>query len=292
MNPAALDSISSRLGVEVVGARPLGGGCVGDVRVVELSDGRRLVAKVGAPGSGLEIEGRMLEYLDERSALRVPRVEISEPGLLVMEFIEQERGSGSLEESAADALAALHEVRPDPPDQSRFGFDEHTLIGGLHQPNPWADSWVAFFREQRLLEMARQAADAGRLPAKTHDRVRRLADRLDEWLREPGHPSLIHGDVWSGNVMATVGDDGRTQAAFIDPAIYFAHPEIELAFITLFGTFGEGFFRRYEERRGIEPGFFEERRDLYNLYPLLVHVRLFGGGYVSQVERTLSRYGV
>ncbi len=78
---------------------------------------------------------------------------------------------------------------------------------------------------------------------------------------------------------------------FVDPAIYYAHPEIELAFTTLFGTFERPFFDRYHELRPIAPGFFEERRDIYNLYPLLVHVRLFGGSYVSSVERTLRQFG-
>ncbi|NTV46695.1 MAG: fructosamine kinase, partial [Chlorobiales bacterium] len=80
-------------------------------------------------------------------------------------------------------------------------------------------------------------------------------------------------------------------AAFIDPAIYYAHPEIELAFITLFSTFGRHFFDAYNERSGIRRGFFEERRDIYNLYPLLVHTRLFGGHYLHSAESILSRFG-
>ena len=93
--------------------------------------------------------------------------------------------------------------------------------------------------------------------------------------------------MWSGNVLTK---DGRI-AGFVDPAIYYADSEIELAFSTLFSTFGDAFFRRYDELRPLRPGFFEERRDLYNLYPLLVHVRLFGGSYVGSVERALARYG-
>jgi fructosamine-3-kinase len=91
--------------------------------------------------------------------------------------------------------------------------------------------------------------------------------------------------MWGGNVLVR---DGRI-AGFVDPAIYFADPEIELAFSTLFSTFGEPFFRRYSEIRPLRPGFFEVRRDLYNLWPLLVHVRLFGGAYVASVERTLDK---
>ena len=98
---------------------------------------------------------------------------------------------------------------------------------------------------------------------------------------------MIHGDLWGGNVLC--GSNGLS--GFIDPAIYYADPEIELAFMTLFGTVGDRFFRRYGEYHAIRPGFFEIRRDLYNLYPLLVHVRLFGGGYLGQVQSILRRLG-
>jgi fructosamine-3-kinase len=118
-------------------------------------------------------------------------------------------------------------------------------------------------------------------------RVEALAARLDDYLEEPAHPSLLHGDLWTGNVLA---HEDRV-SGLIDPAIYWGHPEIELAFSTLFGTFNEIFFNRYHELRPIRPGFFEERRDLYNLYPLLVHVRLFGAGYLGGVERILRRMG-
>jgi fructosamine-3-kinase len=106
-------------------------------------------------------------------------------------------------------------------------------------------------------------------------------------LVEPERPSLIHGDVWTTNVLA----EGEQITAFLDPAIYFAHAEIELAFTTLFGTFGPAFYERYHQIRPIGPGFFETRRDLYNLYPLLVHVRLFGGSYVNSVHQILARFG-
>ena len=114
--------------------------------------------------------------------------------------------------------------------------------------------------------MARLAMEAGRLPASDMTRIETLAGRLDRWIDQPAAPSLIHGDMWTGNLLAR----GGRVAGFVDPAIYYADPEIELAFSTLFGTFGEPFFARYGEHRPIRPGFFEARRDLYNLYPLLV----------------------
>ena len=133
--------------------------------------------------------------------------------------------------------------------------------------------------------MARAALAGGRLDRDLMSRIERLAVRLPDLIGQPGAPALIHGDVWGGNVLVR---SGRV-AAFIDPAIYHADPEIELAFSTLFGTFGVEFFDRYQEHRPLRPGFIELRRDLYNLYPLLVHVRLFGASYVSQVEVIVQR---
>jgi fructosamine-3-kinase len=116
-------------------------------------------------------------------------------------------------------------------------------------------------------------------------RIEKLAMRIEDYLIEPAFPSLLHGDLWTGNVLVR---QGRV-AGFVDPAIYCGSPEVELAFATLFGTFGESFFEVYEETMPLEPGFHELRSDLYNLYPRLVHVRLFGAGYLAGIEATLAR---
>jgi fructosamine-3-kinase len=224
----------------------------------------------------------MLRHLAAHD-LPVPELIHAEPTLLVITHVEAEGPlNGNAEEHAADLIAALHGHGRD-----AFGFDTDTLIGGLHQPNPASQSWSAFFRDHRLLYMAGIAHDAGRLPASVLRRIETLAARLDTWIDDDAAPALIHGDLWGGNVLA---GNGRI-AAFIDPAIYYADPEIELAFTTLFGTFGERFFARYAEHRALRPGFFDVRKDLYNLYPLLVHVRLFGGSYVADVTRTLDKLG-
>ena len=277
------DAISRAIGARPARLSPMGGGCVGDVFKVWLKNGEILVAKVGDAGSGLAVEGVMLTYLAEHSSLPVPDVIHADDTLLLMSYVESGGGiTASAQVHAAGLVADLHGITAD-----AYGLDRATLIGGLHQPNPWTGSWIDFFRDQRLLYMGRQALDARRLPGHAMRRIETLAGRLDRWLEEPAAPSLIHGDMWGGNVLCR---DGRI-AGFIDPAVYYADREIELAFSTLFGTFGNSFFERYNELRPLRPGFFEERRDLYNLYPLLVHVRLFGGSYVGSVDRTLDRYG-
>jgi fructosamine-3-kinase len=284
VTPETEATIAGVAGSRPVAARPMGGGCVGDVRRVDLADGGTLVAKLGGAGSGLALEGFMLRYLGEHSALPVPEVLHADDSLLLMSWIETDGGiTASAQTHAGELLAALHDVAAD-----AFGFERDTPIGGLAQPNPWTASWLAFFRDRRLLHMAREALDAGRLPARTMNRIEALAARLERWIDEPAVPSLIHGDLWTGNVLCR---SGRI-AGFVDPAIHYADAEIELAFSTLFGTFGEPFFASYQRRRPLRPGFFEARRDLYNLYPLLVHVRLFGGPYLGSVERTLARLGM
>ncbi len=278
--------IQSALNCDILRGAPLAGGCIGDVSAVDLSDGSRVVVKAAPDGEDaqLDVEAWMLTYLAAHSALPVPDVLHAAPDLLILTHLDTAGGlTPTAEREAADHLAALHSVTA-----QSFGLERATLIGGLHQPNMPADSWIAFFAEQRLLYMAEEACRAGRLPKDVTPRIEKLCGRLAAWLGEPDAPRLIHGDMWTGNVLCA---DGHI-TGYIDPAIYYADPEIELAFSTLFGTFGDTFFARYQEHRPLAPGFFEERRDLYNLYPLFVHVRLFGGSYVQSVSRTLQRFGV
>ena len=273
------------LGERLRSVRPLGGGCIGEVYRVELGDGTSLVAKVDASGEAhLEREAYMLRYLREKSDLPVPEVYHGSETLLLMEFVEgSSRFSRGAERHAAELLAALHEITAE-----AYGHERDTLVGSLDQPNPWTRDWTEFFRDQRLLYVTRVAHDAGRLPTGEVRRLQRLSERLDEIIEEPNPPGLIHGDVWSANVLAR---EDRI-SAFLDPALYYADPEMELSFISLFDSFGAAFFERYEEIRGIDGRFYGARRDLYGLYPLLVHVYYFGGGYLQSVRNTLDRFGV
>ena len=249
----------------------------------ELADGSAVVAKVDRTGeANLQREAYMLRYLGEKSELPVPEVYHSSRNLLLMQFMQGGGDFSRAEGHAAELLATLHGITAD-----AYGHERDTLIGSLSQPNSWTSSWAEFFREQRLLYAAGVAREAGRLPVKLHRRIEELAGGLDCIIGEPARPSLIHGDAWSGNVLA-IGD---RISSFLDPAIYHADPEIELAYISLFNSFGPRFFERYAELRDIRSGFFEERRHLYALYPLLIHVYYFGGGYVNSVHATLRRFG-
>src|ERR671913_314843 len=279
------EGVEAHLGERMLSVRPLGGGCIGEVYRAELKEGTPLVAKVDRNGeSHLEREAYMLRYLREKSELPAPEVYHGSETLLLMEFIEgSTRFTEGAERHAAELLAGLHGITAD-----SYGHERDTLIGALDQPNPPTMSWAAFFRDHRLLYIALVAHEAGRLPVEDLRRVQRLSEMLDELIEDPNPPALIHGDVWSANVLAK----GDRITAFLDPAIYYADPEIELAFIFLFDSFGRPFLDRYQEIRPIRDGFFEVRRDLYNLYPLLVHTYYFGGGYLSSVRNTLDRFGV
>lgn len=272
--------------VESVGRRPhavtpLGGGCIAEVYRVALEGGGALVAKVAAAG-GLAVEGFMLTYLAEHSALPVPAVRHCSERLLLMDYIANDASGGRTAEiHAAEQLAHLHGITAE-----SYGFERDTAIAALAQPNPWTADWRDFFRDRRLLHVGRLALDRGRLPAVSFKRLEALCGKLERYLDRPAAPSLVHGDVWSGNLLFR----GGRIVAYLDPAIYFADAEVELAFIALFSALGPAFFRRYHELRPIAPGFLEVRRDIYNLFPLLVHTTLFGDSYARGVEEILARF--
>ncbi|NQW01045.1 MAG: fructosamine kinase family protein [Rhodospirillales bacterium] len=283
MDRCHTDIISEICRSPVRSIRPLSGGCIAAVFQVTLENGTRIVAKAGNGAGVLTIEGRMLGYLAAHTELPVPAVLYASARLLLIQHCRHEPPLTALSEAdAARHLGKLHALSAD-----HFGFEWNTLIGPLDQPNPKTERWIPFFRDHRLLYMAGLANQAGRLPNRLLDRVLLLAEDLPDFLLEPDQPSLIHGDLWAGNMLCY----GNKISAFIDPALYFADAEIELAYATLFASVGDAFFDAYQQLRPLKPGFFEARRDLYNLYPLLVHVRLFGGHYVASVEATLERYG-
>ena len=280
MTPGWRDAVIAALGAAPIATSPLRGGDIAEVHRIEMPDGAVYAVKTGGPG--FDIEAWMLGVLAEH--LPVPRVIHATPDLLIIEHLQSGGALDAPAQShAADLLAVLHAVTSD-----EFGLEQDTLIGGLVQPNPRTPSWLEFFRDQRLLFMAGEALGAGGLRSATMARIEKLAARLGEWIDGAGAPSLIHGDMWSGNILVS----GGRITGFVDPAIYHGDAEIEIAFATLFGTFGDAFFARYNELRPIRPGFFEARRDLYNLYPLLVHARLFGGGYGMRVDSVLDKFGV
>lgn len=276
-------TIEAAIGEGVVSTTPLSGGCVAQVYRVCLADGRELVAKVD-PGAGakLDTEGFMLDRLRD-AGVRVPEVIHAQASLLVTEHIDNDgRRSDEGEAELGRVVAALHGHTTD-----RYGLERDTLIGPLDQPNPWNDDWPSFFAEQRIGVMADRAERRGALPTGCRGRLHRVYERVHELIPSPNAPALIHGDLWAGNILWNAG----RPAALIDPAVYYADPEIELAFIDLMGGLGPAFWEAYGDTRPIDDGFRSLRCGLYQLYPLLVHAALFGGGYGASVDAIARRLG-
>ncbi|MCD8020916.1 MAG: fructosamine kinase family protein [Clostridiales bacterium] len=168
-------------------------------------------------------------------------------------------------------------------DYGRFGFRSDNYIGASPQMNTPKPDWITFFRDCRLrpqLEMAAGSLDKG-----LRKKCDSLLDHLDSFLAEPEFPSLIHGDLWSGN--ASCGPDGK--AWIFDPAVYVGHFEAELAMTELFGRYPVTFYASYHEVNRIDSGY-EDRKDLYNLYHMLNHFNLFGGSYLGAVRQIVRRY--
>lgn len=277
-----LDKLRQVLGESPKQMTYLTGGCVAEVHAFQAA-GERWVIKIDRGDSGvLACEGRMLRYLDQHSSLPVPAPVVFDNSFLLMPYMPgASHWDGQAECHAAELLAEMHNQT-----MPCFGFSEDTVIGGLPQPNPKSSEWMPFFRDYRLLGMAHQAFDAGRLPLRVYQDIERLAAKLDQLLPEPDHPALLHGDIWSGNILA---HNGRI-TAFLDPAIYWGDPQMELAFIDMFDTFGDSFFSAYDYYGLIDDTFWTVQCPLYQLYPLLVHARLFGGSYVDRITQTLRRF--
>ncbi len=268
---------------EVEQLQPLAGGKISEVLRVDFVDGESLVAKVSDGSLDLTIEAFMLRYLREHSDLPIPRVVHVEPNLLLMDYLagDEELGSDSLRH-LGELLAHCHQLRG-----PAFGLERDSLIGPLHQPNPPTQSWIEFFRDNRLIYMTGVARKSGELPTALERRLLDISDALDKFLIEPPYPTLIHGDMWRTNIIVR---QGRV-AGIIDPALYYAHNEMELAYMTLFDGIGEEFFQAYKEIMPIESEFYEVRRHIYNLYPLLVHLIIFGAKYIQTLENSLARFG-
>jgi protein-ribulosamine 3-kinase len=222
-----------------------------------------------------------LEALRSSQTIRVPEVHLTgndgEHAYIVMEYIEL--GGAVDNDRLAQALAAMHGRV-----QSRFGFHCDNAIGSTPQVNRPTTDWVEFWREQRLefqLELARRNGIA----AKLIDRGSRLAGNLAQFFTTyRPQPSLLHGDLWSGNW----GFDHVGNPVVYDPACYYGDHEADLAMMELFASPGARFFARYRECFPIDAGY-AERRDLYNLYHLLNHANLFGGGYASRAQQSIDR---
>jgi fructosamine-3-kinase len=264
----------------VTGARPLGGGDINEAFEVKLADGRALFVKTNArpPAGMFPAEARGLRWLTEARALRIPEVIAATEDVLVLELLRPAARRTGFDETLGRGLAALHRAGA-----ASFGLDHDNFIGRLPQANAPRPTWSEFFRAQRLEAQLRTAADRGLITSTLRRDFDALFSRLDALVGADEPPARLHGDLWGGNLHV----DDRGEPCLIDPAVYGGHREIDLAMMKLFGGFSGRVFAAYDEAYPLSPGA-DDRVALYQLYPLLVHVNLFGGSYLGSVQRTLS----
>jgi fructosamine-3-kinase len=262
--------VASLVGLPEARQTRLGGGDLSEVLLIERRDGHRSVAKGGA---SVLAEAAMLRAL-AGAGVPVPRVEGEHDGILLLEHVPHDGVfNPNAWASIGAAVRCLHETRSD-----RYGWPVDYRLGTVELHNRRGTGWHSFWGGQRLLPTA------SLLDRPWRDRVGRLAERLDQLIPDTPPPALLHGDLWAGNILVR---DGRI-AALIDPACYYGDAEVDLAMLTLFGAPPEDFWAAY----GALSDGWEVRRHAYQLFPALVHLRLFGGAYAPMVDRLLRALGV
>jgi protein-ribulosamine 3-kinase len=288
---AIASALATALGRDRVAIRAwtsVGGGGISEAARLE-TDAGAFFAKWNAdvPLGFFESEALGLrEMAAAGSGLKVPAVlavgEASAgPAFIVMECLEARSASSATDEEALGrGLAALHRHTA-----RRFGFARETYCGATVQRNAWSDTWPEFFATRRLVPLLEAIAQARGLSASERATYDRLGARLPDLLAAEATPALIHGDLWSGNVLWTTSGP-----ALVDPACAYAEREMEFGITTLFGGLTSRAWSAYEEAHPLEPGW-RERNPLYQLYHLLNHHLLFGGGYGAQALQTARRLG-
>jgi fructosamine-3-kinase len=279
--------IGAELGSDVRAARPIAGGCISPAWRADLENGTTIFIKsLGGSGpSGLfQAEAMALQHLRAARVVRVPEMLHVAAGWIALEWLPPSAGTADDWSRLGRGLALLHRTS-----RRAYGWDADNFIGALPQRNEWSRSWSEFWIERRLRPLMDDVASSFGTESRRgfETLLRRVANMLD--VAESEGPSLLHGDLWNGNVH--VSDGGP---ALIDPSSYFGHREVDLAMARLFGGFPHQFYAAYEAEWPLLPDA-AARLPLYQLYYLLVHVRLFGDGYVAQTERALKavlRYAV
>jgi len=270
-------AVARALGHAVTDTRPVGGGDSNVATAMTLADGRRVFVKSGADRSTYEAEADGLRWLAAPAVIATPQVLAvgTDMPFLALAFVETGREPPDFDERLGRALAALH--RSGAPG---FGLDRANVMGRVPQDNRPCASWPEFYAERRLLPLVRRTRDAGTLDAATARAVEAVAARLPALCGMAEPPARLHGDLWSGNVMCDASGD----PVIVDPAVYGGHREIDLAMLRLFGGPSTRCFAAYDEAFPLAPGV-ADRVPLLQLYPLLIHVAMFGASWAAAVRR-------
>lgn len=284
MNDFIQKVITSHLNTSLNSFHSVSGGCINNTYQVKTDSGdyflkwnKRELMEM------FRVEKKGLTLLNEHSPIYSPHViatgEMNNKAYLLTEWIEKGNQSPHFWQDFARSLALQHRVTND-----QFGLDHDNFIGSLPQSNTLHTSWHSFFISERLEPQLRMALSKSLIDTGIQKKFDILFNKLDELIPNE-QPALLHGDLWSGNFMT----NSTGNAVIFDPAVHYGHRETELAFTQLFGGFSPEFYHHYHEEYSLEPKF-DERVDIHNLYPLLVHVNLFGRSYLSGIIQTLRRF--
>lgn len=268
----------------------LRGGDINKAYALTLNTGDKIFMKANAKNNAdfFTAEAEGLSAIANTHTIKTPKIlctgtddgEDVGYSFLLLSYIQSGEKDKNFWESFARELAAMHKADCQ---NSSFGFSQDNFIGARPQKNTPVNTWIDFFRENRL---APQFHDADSyFTTSDREKITKLLDNLDHFLIEPEKPSLLHGDLWAGNIMC----NSEGQTILIDPACYIGHREADLAMTQLFGGFPEEFYQAYNMAYPLQPGY-EERRDLYNLYQLLNHLNLFGSTYLEPVLSIVDEY--
>lgn len=275
--------IEQRLSTTIFSISRLSGGDINSVYFLKTAKGNFVVKlndKEKYPNM-LQKEAKGLELLGKRGVSTPTVIEHFEHGdsqLIILDHIESETPTRQFWLRFANDLSKLHQK-----DNPYFGLDHHNYIGSLHQDNSAKPSWEKFFVENRLVPLIKMGFDKALLVKGHLAKFEHLFKMLPELIPDE-NPSLLHGDLWSGNLLC-----GQGQApVFIDPAVYYGHREVDIAMTKMFGGFDQVFLSHYNEIYPLENGW-EKRIEIHNLYPNLVHLNLFGKSYLSGIESVLNK---
>ncbi len=276
------EAVGAALNTEIISVRHIKGGEFHDAFRVELADGRHVFAKTDRANTAdhLVVEAAGLDWLRSARAVPVPEVlavNKSEPGFLILEWIDEGRGSAEGDENLGRALARLHTSGA-----PGFGRQDGRPTGHLELPNVMCRSWPEFYAHRRLQPLAKLAFDAGALPRKAIVGIERLANRIDILVGPKEPPARLHGDLWSGNRMI----DAAGRSWLVSPKAFGGDREFDLAMMRLFGGFSDACFGAYDELFPLADGW-RRRLPLYQLAPLISHAISSGGHYVGRVEQAL-----
>ncbi len=263
----------------------MGGGSINNVFLLHTDNGDFCVKfnNSGKYPGMFDAEARGLSLLASAQVIMVPEVigggSAGIYSYLLLEYIKPASPIAGFMSDFGRSIALLHRNGAE-----KYGLDHDNYMGSLLQYNTFHDDWAGFFSAERLQKQVKLAITKGSLSENHVKMFDSLYGRLARLL--PAEiPSLLHGDLWSGNFITS----GTGKACIIDPAIYYGHREIDIAMTTLFGGFSGDFYSGYNETWPLESGW-KERLDLYNLYPLLIHLNLFGSGYLGPIINTLKRF--